>query len=130
MNYIDLFVLAARKNENRAAIVDRNTSRTVTYGELDRLSSLAAGKIHAAGCGEGDFAVIWLESTMEYVAACLGILKAGCAMVPLIMQYPQERVDYIIGDCNARLSSGRISLMISTGMRSTARPREMTCPRW
>ena len=103
MNYIDLFVLAARKNENRAAIVDRNTSRTVTYGELDRLSSLAAGKIHAAGCGEGDFAVIWLESTMEYVAACLGILKAGCAMVPLIMQYPQERVDYIIGDCNARL---------------------------
>ena len=54
MNYIRLFAQVARKNENRAAVVDRNGTRTVTYGELNRLSSLCAGKIHSLGCGEGD----------------------------------------------------------------------------
>lgn len=44
MNYIELFVRTARKNENRAAVADLNASIIVTCGELDRLSSLAAGK--------------------------------------------------------------------------------------
>lgn len=103
MNYISLFDQAVRKNENRAAIVDRKATRTVTYRELDRLSSLAAGKMHSAGCGEGDFVVILMDRCMEYIAAYLGAMKAGCAVVPLIKAYPRERVEFILRDCNAKL---------------------------
>lgn len=102
MNYIDLFVAEAQKSNARAAVVDRESGRTTSYGELDRLSSLAAGKLHAAGCGEGDFVVILMGRCMEYVAAYLGAMKAGCAVVPLTEVYPQERVDFIFRDCNAK----------------------------
>ncbi len=67
------------------------------------MSSLAAGKIHAAGCSEGDFVVILMERCTEYIAAYLGAMKAGCAVVPLTKAYPRERVEYILRDCNAKL---------------------------
>ena len=40
---------------------------------------------------------------MEYIAAYLGVLKAGCAVVPLNMGYPRERMGYIARDCCAKL---------------------------
>ncbi|MDO5444166.1 MAG: AMP-binding protein [Eubacteriales bacterium] len=103
MNYIALFTAEAQKNAEKSAVVDRGAARTTSYAELDRLSSLAAGKIYAMGYREGDFVVICMENSMEYIAAYLGTLKAGCAVVPLSTAYPQERVDYIVKDCGAKL---------------------------
>ena len=104
MNYIELFAAEAEKNDSLAALVDQGTARTTSYAQLDRLSSLAAGKLHALGCREGDFVTICMKRSMEYVAAWLGAAKAGCAVVPLSTDYPQERVDYIVNDCGAKLT--------------------------
>ena len=104
MNYIEWFAAEAKKNDSLAALVDQGTARTTTYAQLNRLSSLVAGKLHSLGCRENDFVTICMKRSMEYVAAWLGAAKAGCAVVPLSADYPQERVDYIVNDCGAKLT--------------------------
>jgi amino acid adenylation domain-containing protein len=43
-----------------------------------------------------------MPSSVEMVTALLGILKAGCAYVPVDPAYPADRVDYMLRDSGAR----------------------------
>jgi non-ribosomal peptide synthetase component F len=42
-----------------------------------------------------------LERSVEMVVGLLGVLKAGGAYVPLDVQYPQERIAYMLEDTGA-----------------------------
>jgi amino acid adenylation domain-containing protein len=46
---------------------------------------------------------VMLERSPEMIAAILGILKAGSAYMPIDPDYPQERINYMLKDSNARL---------------------------
>ena len=104
MDYISIFEEAVAKFPERAALVDRDGARSISYGELDSLSSLVAGKLKAQGCRRGDFVAVNMDRCSEYLAAYLGVLKAGCAVVPLVPDYPKERIEFIKKDCNATLT--------------------------
>ena len=49
------------------------------------------------------FIGISLPTSMEYVAAEIGIWLAGHAIVPMGDKYPKDRIDYIMGHCEASL---------------------------
>ncbi|MCQ2551130.1 MAG: amino acid adenylation domain-containing protein [Clostridia bacterium] len=102
MNYIEIYEQVKDKYAKRAAIVDQNGQRAISYGALDGIASLVAGKLNSLGVKEGDFVVINLDRTFEYPGAYLGILKLGCVVVPVSKAYPKERIEYIKNDCNAR----------------------------
>lgn len=102
MNYISLFRKSVNEHKNDIAIVDFCGKRSTVYSELDSLSSLVAGKLYKLGCQRGDFVIINMERRMEYIAAYLGILKAGCVAVPTITEYPEERMNYIKTNCEAK----------------------------
>ncbi len=103
MGFTDSFRLCAESWADRTAIVDNGATRKTSYAELDRLSGCVAGKLHNLGCNKGDFILVNIGRCMEYIAAYFGILKAGCVVVPVIPEYPQKRLDYIISDCEAKL---------------------------
>ena len=103
MRFLDQIKYYAKENAQKTALVDRDGERAASYGELDALSGSIAAKLAACGLGEGSFVVLGLERSMEYVAAFLGVLKAGCAAVPVIRSYPPERIAYIREDCGAAL---------------------------
>ncbi|HJJ39177.1 MAG TPA: AMP-binding protein, partial [Methanocorpusculum sp.] len=103
-NYINFFRKAVQQNADKPALIDFDGIRQTTYAELERLSSKVAGKLHALGCSKGDFIPILIERQMEYIAAYLGILKAGCVVVPLIPEFPKERISYITEHCDAKLT--------------------------
>lgn len=69
MNYIDLFTRTVKNNIRRTAIADRDGKRRTTYAQLDSLSSRAAEKLTEAGCRKGDFVIINMSRSMEYIAA-------------------------------------------------------------
>ena len=46
---------------------------------------------------------ICLERSMEMVVGILGILKAGGAYVPLDPNYPEERLEFMLEDTQARI---------------------------
>ncbi len=54
----------------------------ITYGDLNRLANRLARGLAAAGCGRGDRVAILGDSRIEWVAAYLGIVKAGAVAVP------------------------------------------------
>lgn len=104
MDYISLFKQSVEQWPERTALVDRNGERCANYLELDSLSSLVAGKIKASGFKRGDFILVNMGRCMEYVAAYLGVLKAGCVVVPVVPDYPDDRVAFIRSDCGSRLT--------------------------
>ena len=75
----------------------------MSYRELDRLSSQVAAELRARGIGREDIVPVLLERGAGYVAAVLGILKAGAAFLCLVADYPSERVAFIARDCGAKL---------------------------
>lgn len=106
-----MFGQAVRRWPERTALVDRNGERCTSYAELDRLSSLVAGKLMSLGyAGEHiaaedrAFILVNMERCMEYQAAYIGVLKAGCVVVPVVPDYPEERVAFIRRDCGSRLT--------------------------
>lgn len=93
--FIDLFEEQVRIKGDKAAIVDREGSRSTSYRDLDALSNQAAGLIADKGVCKGAFLPVLMPRGMEYIAALLGVFKSGCVAVPLSLSYPEERINYI-----------------------------------
>ncbi|MED1305228.1 amino acid adenylation domain-containing protein [Bacillus pacificus] len=84
--------------EARSAII--YDDRTVTYGELEVQANQLARYLRSKGIGCGSRVAILLERSIESYTAMLGIMKAGAAYVPLDPSYPEDRVQYILQDCD------------------------------
>ena len=93
--FIELFQEQVKNKGDKIAIVDREGSRATSYRDLDRLSGQAAGLMAAKGVKKGTFLPVLMPRGMEYIAALLGVFKAGGVAVPLSLAYPQERINFI-----------------------------------
>jgi amino acid adenylation domain-containing protein len=75
----------------------------ITRGELDRTANRIAGFLKdAAAITEQPVAVLCDRGT-EWIAAMLGVLKAGCAYLPLDPDMPRERLRWVLDDSGCRL---------------------------
>lgn len=90
------------KYADKTAYIDRSGSRMTTYGQLDELSGKIAAGIIEQGCKKGDIIPVLMPRCTEYIAAEIGIMKAGCVFAPLITDYPQDRIEYIKKECKSR----------------------------
>ncbi|WP_394824666.1 amino acid adenylation domain-containing protein [Pendulispora albinea] len=92
----DLFRAVAAAPENAERIAVRCNGRTWSYRELDERSDALAAAIHRAGVSPGGNVAILVTRSAEIIVSMLGILKAGCAFVPIDGTYPAAVVrDYI-----------------------------------
>src|SRR5690606_27496457 len=73
-----------------------------TYHELDAASNRFAQCLWAAGVVRGDRVGLYLEKSLDAVAALFGILKVGAAYVPLDPAAPTQRLAYIIANCQMK----------------------------
>ncbi|MDP3705418.1 MAG: amino acid adenylation domain-containing protein [Legionellaceae bacterium] len=94
-----LFEEQVKKTPNSIAVVFED--QQLTYKELNATANQLARFIRKQNPGE--LVAICMERSLEMMVAILGILKAGCAYVPIDPHYPQERIDYILQDTNASL---------------------------
>jgi len=46
--------------------------------------------------------VVICDRSFEMYSAIYGAVRAGCTIVPVLPEYPKERIEYIIRDCNAK----------------------------
>ncbi|MEF9917179.1 MAG: amino acid adenylation domain-containing protein [Lachnospiraceae bacterium] len=88
---------------DKTAIVDMEGERETTYKELDELSDKIAAWIVENHVEQGSLVPVLLPRKMEFVAATIGILKAGSGFVPLSYEYPPERCSFIQSQCKASL---------------------------
>ena len=59
----------------------------------------------------GTLIALYVEPSLEMVIGLLGILKAGCAYVPIDIHYPSERVRYMLEDTGCPIVLTKSHLM-------------------
>ncbi|KAJ5861276.1 uncharacterized protein N7529_008586 [Penicillium soppii] len=66
----------------------------LTYGELDRISTIVASRL-AHSVRPGSFACVLMEKSMWVSVAMLAVIKAGCAFILLDHAQPDQRLQTI-----------------------------------
>lgn len=74
---------------------------TLTYRRLDRRANHLAARLSALGVGRGSRVAVLLPTGADALVAILGVLKAGCAYVPLDPAHPADRLRPMLADAAA-----------------------------
>jgi len=93
----------AAKEPDRAAIVDSDGSRVITSGELNRRVEILARLLESKRVQPDCLVGIMMERSITMLIGILGILKAGGAYLPIDINFPTERVQYILKDSGAEV---------------------------
>ncbi|MCP4154596.1 MAG: amino acid adenylation domain-containing protein, partial [bacterium] len=75
----------------------------LTYGELENKANRLAGLLIKKGITVEDIVAIKVERSVEMMVGIFGILKAGGAYLPIIPDYPGERVAFMLKDSGAKI---------------------------
>ncbi|MGE5343809.1 MAG: amino acid adenylation domain-containing protein [Candidatus Omnitrophota bacterium] len=98
----ELFEDQVKKTPDQIAVIG-SSSLHVSYGELHEQSNILAQILKEKGTVPGEIVAIKMERSIEMIVALLGILKSGCAYLPIDPGYPQDRIDYMLNDSGAKL---------------------------
>ncbi|KAK1722515.1 amino acid adenylation domain-containing protein [Colletotrichum acutatum] len=96
-----MFEHSASATPNATAIrfarsLDDGDVDTMSYSSLNTSANKIARHLHKLGAREGGIVGIIMEKSICLYAAILGILKAGCAYLPLLPTTPKDRIRLIL----------------------------------
>ncbi|WP_329214365.1 amino acid adenylation domain-containing protein [Streptomyces sp. NBC_01485] len=94
-----LFAERAAAHPDRTAAVCGD--REASYGALDALSDRVAARLGALGVRPGERVAVLMDRSVELIAACLGVLKAGAAYLPLDARAPRARSAAVVSGAGA-----------------------------
>ena len=94
----------ARRFPDAVALVDEGGE--LTYRQLDERADAVAAGLRGLGIAPATRVGVCLDRGATLVVALLGILKAGCAYVPMDFGYPADRLKYIVDDAQLALVIG------------------------
>lgn len=101
---VDLFEEQVRKTPNNIAITFEN--KQFTYKELNEKVNSLARYLKNFGVKARDIVAIRIDKSLEMMLGILAIIKLGCCYLPINMQYPKERVLFMLNDSKAKLLLG------------------------
>ena len=96
-------LVADRAGETPEAVAVKFGEQQLTYGELDRQANRLAHALIARGVGPEVRVAIAMPRSAEIMVAFLAVMKAGGVYVPLDIEYPRDRLLYMMQDSRARL---------------------------
>ncbi|WP_149847009.1 non-ribosomal peptide synthetase [Paenibacillus sp. 37] len=98
---------------DKTAIICGKTSWT--YREVNRHANRIARLLLEQGLEKQSLVGLVSKRSIELLSGMLGILKAGAAYVPIDPEHPEDRIQYMLEDCNARfiVTDGSLSGYIS-----------------
>lgn len=109
---VDLFEDQVQKTPDNIAVIFEDTS--LTYKELNKKANQLAHILIKNNVKIGDIVGIYLNKSLEVVVSMFAILKSGATFLPLDLDYPEDRLNYIINNSSPKviLSSKNVSCNI------------------
>lgn len=101
LTWVDLFLAQVKEHPQQIAVEDEEG--TLTYRELNEASDRIAGYLLSSGLKPDEFIGVRMSRNKGFSAVTLGIHKAGGAYVPIDLDYPPERVTYMLADSETRI---------------------------
>ena len=93
---IDVFAEQVNKTPKKVALLFGDT--TMNYETLDKESNKVASYLQLQGIKEGTNIGILFNRGFDMIVSMLGVLKSGCAYIPLDPLLPINRISFIIKD--------------------------------
>ena len=75
---------------------------SMSYGELEARSASIASVLAALGIHPGDAAAVYVPYAKEIILGAVSVFRAGGVFVPFDDAYPEERMNYMLNDCEAK----------------------------
>lgn len=77
--------------------------RSLSWGEVDRLSDRFAGLLRARGIGQGDRVALMMGNCPQFTICFWGIMKLGAVLVPVNPMFKAVELTYQLNDSGADL---------------------------
>ncbi|MCK4258962.1 MAG: amino acid adenylation domain-containing protein [Halanaerobiales bacterium] len=97
----ELFAEQVEKTPNAIALVF--AEEKLTYKELNTRANQLAYRLRGFGVKRDEIIAIMAERSIDMVIAILGVLKSGGAYMPIDLDYPVERIIYMLEDSKTRI---------------------------
>ena len=88
-----------KANPENIALVAEDA--TFTADELNQKANKIANALIKKGVKPKSNVLVMLHRNSNLIASILGILKAGCAYIPIDLEYPKDRINYIYENSQA-----------------------------
>lgn len=98
---VDLFEEQVKLTPNATAVVFEN--KTLTYAELNEKSNKLAAELTNRGIGHKDVVGVLLPRSIELIISIFAILKNGSTYMPLYVNYPCDRIHYMLHNSITKL---------------------------
>ena len=104
----ELFVAQVRSRGDHPAVIA--PGKRLTYAELYEAAAAVAHSVRAEGAARNTLVAVVMKKGWEQAAACLGILMAGAAYLPVDPTQPAARIRTLLeqGECTLALTQSGI----------------------
>jgi amino acid adenylation domain-containing protein/thioester reductase-like protein len=95
-----LFEKQVEKSRDKIALIAEDGE--FTYDELNKKANSIANALIKRGVEVEDRIMFMLKRDSRLIATMLGIVKSGCAFIPVDPEYPEERINQVLEDSDAK----------------------------
>ena len=99
--YARLFVEQMQKDPDKIAV--RYNSQQMTYRQLNEEADAVAGLLIQAGATGNAVIPLYLERSTRMLSSIIGAFKIGAAYLPIEVDYPKDRIEFILQNSEAAI---------------------------
>ena len=96
-----LFEEQVEKTPDNIAVVFED--QKLTYRELNERANSLASYLRSQKIGRNDIVGIMVNRSLEMIISIVAVLKSGACYIPIDPEYPQDRIEYMLNNSNAKL---------------------------
>ncbi|GAB3742807.1 hypothetical protein GCM10027598_75190 [Amycolatopsis oliviviridis] len=97
----EAFAEQVAKTPSATAVVFKDIE--LSYADLDARAERLARELRSLGAGPDEIVAVAVPRSAELMIALLAVLKAGAAYLPVDLDYPADRLEFMLADSGARL---------------------------
>ena len=97
----ELFEEQVEKQPDKTAVVFGKES--ISYKELNEKSNQIANYLRKTGVKPNDIIGVMLPRSIELIHTLIGVIKSGACYIPIDPEYPEQRIQYMLENSNAKI---------------------------